>query len=435
MSALALYRGITKIASPVAWLLLRRRLARGKEDGARIMERQGAASVPRPDGPLAWLHAASVGEAQSALVLIARLIEENPALTVLVTTGTVTSAQHMKERLPARAFHQFLPLDCPQWVARFLDHWRPDFAIWMESELWPNLVSETAARGIPAFLVNARMSSASFQAWCRLDGMARRLLSGFALCLAQTEDQAERLRQLGARNVSCLGNLKYSAAPLAHDPAELDALQAEIGTRPVWVAASTHDGEELMASNAHIALLADIPELLTVIVPRHPNRAAQIHTLLSQRGHRCARRSTGDAITRGTGIYIADTLGELGLFYRLARIAFIGGSMGGHGGHNPLEAAQLDCAVLHGPDMANFQSVSDSLLVVDGAEIVTSAPELAAAVRALLEDRNLLTQRIAAAADVAETNRGVIERVYEALRPEIEKALAGAASGNADARA
>lgn len=253
--------------------------------------------------------------------------------------------------------------------------------------------------------------------------MARHLISGFQLCLAQTEDQVARLQQLGAVNVSCVGNLKYSAAPLAVEEADLETLQSEIGARPVWVAASTHDGEEVLVSNAHTALLSDIPEVLTVIVPRHPNRAAQIETMLSQRGHNCVRRSTGKPIELDTAIYIADTLGELGLFYRLARIAYIGGSMARHGGHNPLEAAQLGCAVIHGPDMANFSSVAAALATNQGSVVVGTALELSRAVRSLFEDRDLLARQTEGAAVVAETNRGVVDRVYAAIAPAVIEAL------------
>lgn len=423
MSGLSLYRGFTKIAMPMARLLLRRRLAKGKEDGARIGEREGIASLARPDGPVAWLHAASVGEAQSALVLIERLLAENPDLKMLVTTGTVTSASHLKDRLPDRSFHQYLPLDCPQWVKRFLNHWKPDLAIWMESELWPNLVTATIGRDIPALLVNARMSASSLRIWQRMDGMAKKLISGFRLCLAQTDDQVVRLRKLGAMNISCVGNLKYSAAPLAVVEPDLEALQCEIGTRPVWVAASTHDGEEVLVSNAHTALLSNIPELLTIIVPRHPRRAVKIETMLSQRGHNCIRRSTGKPIELDTAIYIADTLGELGLFYRLVRIAYIGGSMARHGGHNPLEAAQLGCAVIHGPDMENFSSVAAALASCHGSAVVGTAQELSYAVRELFEDRDLLARQTEGAAAVAETNRGVIDRVYAAIEPAVNEAL------------
>lgn len=423
MRTLAIYRVMTLLATPLACLLLKFRCVKGKEDPLRLDERKGIAQFSRPPGPLGWLHAASVGEAQSALVLINRLLEEYPGLQILVTTGTVTSAGYLEERLPSGAFHQYLPLDCPHWVSRFLAHWTPDIAFWMESEFWPNLVTETVQRNIPAVLVNARMSSSAFRAWQRLRGIAFRLVSGFEICLAQNEQQADRLRKLGANNVLSLGNIKYSAEPLGFDAARLESLQNDIGGRSVFVAASTHAGEEVMVSNAHTALLSQVPDLLTIIVPRHPGRALQIQTELARRGHQCVRRSTGEKITTDTTIYIADTLGELGLFYRLSRIAFIGGSMARHGGHNPLEAAQLGCAIVQGPDMSNFQGVADALLADGGAVTVHNAKDLATDVGQMFEDRDLWLERIEAAEMVAGSNSDVIDRVCDVIKPIVMSAL------------
>lgn len=423
MRALAIYRVMTLLATPLACLLLSFRCVKGKEDPLRLKERKGIAPFSRPPGPLGWLHAASVGEAQSALVLINRLLEEYPGLQILVTTGTVTSAGYLEERLPSGAFHQYLPLDCPHWVSRFLAHWNPDIAFWMESEFWPNLVTETVQRNIPAVLVNARMSASAFRAWQRLRGIAFRLVSGFEICLAQNEQQADRLRKLGANNVLSLGNIKYSAEPLGFDAARLESLQNDIGGRSVFVAASTHAGEEVMVSNAHTALLSQVPDLLTIIVPRHPGRALQIQTELARRGHQCVRRSTGEKITTDTTIYIADTLGELGLFYRLSRIAFIGGSMARHGGHNPLEAAQLGCAIVQGPDMSNFQGVADALLADGGAVTVHNAKDLATDVGQMFEDRDLWLERIEAAEMVAGSNSDVIDRVCDVIKPIVMSAL------------
>ena len=276
MATLALYRGLTAIAAPFIDFYLSRRLARGKEDPSRLTERRGVASRERPDGPLIWLHAASVGEAQSALALIRRILDSHAGLHVLVTTGTVTSAQLLADRLPPRSFHQFVPVDRLSWVRRFLDYWRPDLSLWMESDLWPNLLSETVNRGLPAVLVNGRMSSRSYNRWRRVSGFARRLIRGFSLCLAQTEEQAERLRALGADQVKCVGNLKFSAAPLPGDEDDLRVLRDAIGDRPIWLAASTHPGEEAMVADVHDRLAARYPNLLTLIVPRHPSRGADV---------------------------------------------------------------------------------------------------------------------------------------------------------------
>ncbi|MGE4218954.1 MAG: 3-deoxy-D-manno-octulosonic acid transferase [Alphaproteobacteria bacterium] len=415
MVALTLYRAATVAALPLIDWYLQRRLQAGKENAGRLDERRGIASAARPDGSLVWLHAASVGEAQSSLALVRLLVDEGRH--VLVTTGTVTSGALLAERLPAGAIHQFVPVDRPAWVGRFLDHWRPDLALWIESELWPNLLIEAAARRIPSALVNGRMSARSFARWRMVPGLARNLLGCFGLCLAQTEAQAERFRQLGARNVGYVGNLKFSAAPLPVEDGVLRGLQARLGSRPRWLAASTHPGEEALAAAAHAALRRKYPGLLTMIVPRHPHRGPAIAAELAALGMAVARRSAGEAPAAGTDIYLADTLGELGLFYRLADIAFVGGSMASHGGHNPLEPAQLDCAVLHGPDMANFETVAAELHAAGGAQCVDGDATLAEAVGKLLADSDRRARRIAAAAGVAQANRDAALRIHAALAP------------------
>ncbi|MBV9522983.1 MAG: DUF374 domain-containing protein, partial [Alphaproteobacteria bacterium] len=346
---LAFYRTVTALLGPLFPWYLRARRARGKEDPTRFAERLGRADRSRPAGPLLWLHAASVGEAASLLALIDRLGRERPALTLLVTTGTLTSARLLAKRLPARAIHQFVPVDRPKYIRRFLDHWRPDAAIWVESELWPNLVATTQRRGIPTILLNARMSQRSFLRWQRWPGLIATLLGGFSLCLAQDEKQKERLRILGAGAADTVGDLKSAAAPLPVDETELARLRAQIGERPFWLAANTHPGEEAAAAEVHRRLAPEWPSLLTMIVPRHPARAEEIAALLRARGLVFARRSRGDAITRATAVYLGDTLGEMGLFYRVAETVFLGGSLTPVGGHNPFEPALLGCAILHGP--------------------------------------------------------------------------------------
>lgn len=415
MVALRLYRAATCLALPPIEWYLRRRLRAGKEVPGRLDERRGIASTARPEGSLVWVHAASVGEAQSALALVRILVDEGRH--ALVTTGTVTSAALLAERLPPGALHQFVPVDRPAWVRRFLDHWRPDLALWIESELWPNLLTETAARGIPAALVNGRMSARSFARWRLLPGLARTLLGSFGLCLAQTEAQATRFRQLGARGVGYVGNLKFSAAPLPVEDGVLRGLRARLGTRPRWLAASTHPGEETLAAAVHAILRRKHPGLLTMIVPRHPHRGAAIAAELAARGMAVARRSAGEAPAAGTDVYLADTLGELGLFYRLAGVAFVGGSTAAHGGHNPLEPAQLDCAVLHGPDMANFETVAAELQAAGAARRIDGDAALADAVTALLTDPDAQARQVAAAAAVAQVNRDAVLRIRAALAP------------------
>ncbi len=419
----ALYRLITTSASPLILAVLARRRARGKEDRARQGERLGIARRKRPDGPLIWLHGASVGESISALPLINRILEDRPDLNILVTTGTVTSARLMEERLPRGAFHQYAPVDRAAWVARFLDHWRPDLALWMESELWPNLVRETQRRGVPMALINGRMSARSLRGWRRFSGLVRSLLRGFELCLVQSRADGARFVVLGARNVDCPGNLKFAAAPLPADDDELARVWDRVGDRPLWLAASTHAGEEAIVAEAHQRLMGRHPDLLTVIAPRHMARGPDIAAELEATGLTIARRGAGKEIEPNTDIYIADTMGELGLLYRLAGVVFVGGSLVPHGGQNLLEPAQLDCAIVHGPHTENFHEIVAELDAAAASEEVRDARALADTVDRLLADPVLRQRRAAAARDVALAQRDVLDNVMAALAPYLAALL------------
>ena len=432
MSALRLYRAVTTALGPLVILYLLRRMARGKEDRARFAERRGVASRPRPDAPLVWIHAASIGEAVSMLALIDEILAAHPALSVLVTTGTVTSARLLATRLPeGRAWHQYVPVDRPAYVRRFLDHWRPDLALWVESELWPNLVTATQARGIPLLLINGRMSQGSFTRWQRWPGIINPVIGAFDLCLAQDMVQAERLRQLGARRALSVGDLKSAAGPLPVSEPELAKLAAQAAGRPLWLAASTHEGEEAIAAAAHHRLREHWPDLLSIVVPRHPARASSIAAMLRERGLHVARRSAGEAIDAAVEVYLGDTLGELGLFYRLAGIAFVGGSLVPSGGHNPLEAALLDCAVLHGPDMSNCAAIARDLAAAGAALTVRDTDELAASLSRLLADPAERARRAAAGLDVAADNRAVLDAVMERIAPWLERLTPHATSAYA----
>ena len=416
-----LYRTLTRPLGPIAAAYLAQRRRHGKEDPKRFRERRGVASAMRPQGPLVWMHAASVGEATAALGLIERLLASRPGVAILVTTGTVTSARLLATRMPAPVRHQFVPADLPHWVRRFLDHWRPDLALWIESELWPNLVLLTHARGIPMILVNARLSARSYDRWQRWPGLIRPMLRAFDLRLAQDQQQTDRFRSLGARRVAMLGDLKSAAAPLPFDRSQLLELRIRIGPRPVWLAASTHAGEEEVAVRVHSELVPRFTGLLTIIVPRHPLRAEAIAAMLSAHRLRVARRARGEPITESTDVYLADTIGELGLFYRLSGIAFIGGSLVGSGGHNLFEAARLDCAILHGPDMSNCAGMAAALTAAGAAETVTDANTLACAVAALLADRRLRDERAAAAARIAAAGSAILDSVLERLAPWLDR--------------
>lgn len=412
----ALYRAASTLGEPLISAFLRRRMAAGKEDAGRFPERQGIASLPRPPGHLVWLHAASVGEAISVLPVLER-IHSRSGTIALLTTGTVASAELMAGRLPSGAIHQYVPVDRVAWVQRFLDHWRPDFALWLESEFWPNLLTETAARGVPIVLLNGRVSPRSFARWKRYPSLARKILSTFELCLGQTELDAERLRLLGARHVASVGNLKFAAPQLPVNESELAALSRAIGQRPRWLAASTHAGEEAIVAAVHRDLKQRFPNLLTIIVPRHPGRGRTIATELNALGAAVVRRSLGEPVTNAADILLADTIGELGIFIRLAPIVFMGKSLVLGGGQNPLEPARLSASILFGPMMDNFAEVAARLEAAKAAHLVRDRFDLAEAVAARLADPELAAQEGQRANDLAATEAGVLEAVLEAINP------------------
>ncbi|MBL4804195.1 MAG: 3-deoxy-D-manno-octulosonic acid transferase [Alphaproteobacteria bacterium] len=420
---LDLYAWGTFAGKPFIHALLQRRVKQGKEDPERLPERMGTPSVPRPQTPLIWIHAASVGEAQSALILLETLLKTDPKLHILVTTGTRTSAELMGKKLPDRAFHQYYPIDHPQWVRSFLNYWKPDGVLWMESELWPNMLREIKKRKISAMLVNARLSPRSFKRWTMLQGTAKQLLSVFDAILCQTEADAKSYIHLGGRNIQITDNLKYSAAPLSADTKALKALKKVIGKRPCWVYASSHEPEESIAADIHGRLKDKHPDLLTIIVPRHPDRRVDIRKTLSETDLKIVFRGEDKNMPDAdTDIYVADTLGELGLFYTLCDIALIGRSLSsdGGGGHNPIEAAQLGSAVLHGPLIQNLQDIYDDMADADAAIEVKDADALYGTLDKLLSDPKALKQHQKLAEDFATTKTSVLDRVMEHVYPMIE---------------
>ncbi len=413
-----LWRATSGAAVPLLERHLARRAARGKEIAARLPERRGEGAA-RPDGRLFWVHAASVGETLSALPLLQAMADLAPDLHFLFTTGTVTSAETLRRRLPAglapRVSHRFVPLDVPHWVSRFLDGWRPDAGAFIESELWPNLLAEAARRGIPLALVNARMGPRSFALWRRAPGLARQALGAFRLVLAREEGDRSRFAALGAPGLSCWGDLKLAAPPLPVDHAALARLQVLMMGRPVFLAASTHPGEEALAIEAHRRLAPRFPGLLTVLVPRHPERGAEIEAQAA--GLPVARRRAGGTPQRDVEIYVADTLGELGLFYRLASVALIGGSLVRRGGQNPLEPARLGCPIVVGPHTFNFAELVARLVAVGGAVQLRSGDvaALAEVVADVLSDPRRGQAMAKAAASVAESGVGLPGRIAAAL--------------------
>ncbi len=408
---LGLYRFLTRVLSPVLRLYLHRRRRAGKEHPERMPERFGRPGRERPPGRLIWLHAASVGEANSVLPLITALSASAAPPNILLTTGTVTSARLMEDRLPAGAIHQFVPIDTPGAVDRFLEHWHPDLALWLESEFWPNLILETHRRGVPMMLINARLSPQSYRRWRRQPNVIGPILQSFAACFARSDKEARQLNELGAKDARYCGDLKAAAPPLPADPDALKDLSLLMADRPRWLAASTHDGEEAAAAVCHKALKDSLSGLLTTIVPRHPERGAAIQAALAGQGLTIARRSLGERPDDKTDIYVADTLGELGLFYRLHEVAFIGGSLVAHGGQNPMEAARLDCTVLHGPHVFNFGDVYGELTAAGAARLVEDGPALEQELSRLLQSPDIVRQRVASAATAAAASTQILDLI------------------------
>ena len=455
MSALAgLWRVAATLAAPALRYSLQKRVKRGKEIAERLPERWGIDPTSRPPGRLLWLHAASVGETVSLLPVLTELATAD--VTVLLTTGTVTSAQLLERRLPelglmpparlnpswsgltrpsqakeppvaedepdhdgvgrpidSRVIHRFAPLDVPAWAARFLDHWRPDAAGFVESELWPNLLAGCRARGIPMMLINARISATSLKHWRRAPGFARLVLGSFTRIHARGPEDAERLLALGAKHVHSPGDLKFAAPELPADPTALGELRHLIGDRPVWVAASTHPGEEPIVAAAHALIAAEHPGLLTILAPRHPDRGPELAAALH-----APRRGAGEPPPEGAGLWIADTLGELGLWYRLARVALVGRSLlPPGGGQNPLEPVRLRCPVVVGPYMDNFTDPIARLREADAVTEVSDAATLAAAVSRLLAGDAARTERAFAAIQLYASLPSDTARALLALLP------------------
>ena len=407
---LALYGAGASLLEPLAPVLLRRRVRMGKEDPARLSERLGRPGAERPPGPLVWLHGVSVGESLSLLPLIAALRARRPGVNLLVTTGTVTSAQVLAPRLPQGVIHQFAPVDAPGAARRFLDHWGPDAALFVESELWPNLLGEAARRGVRLALISARITEASARGWARAPASARVLLSAFDLVLAQDEASAARLEGLGASVAGRL-NLKLLSEPPPADPGVLARVRSEIGGRAMVLAASTHEGEELLIAKAFLAAVESPEAALLVIAPRHPDRSGKLRSELAATSRAANEPATGP-------VHLADTLGELGVFYRLADVVVMGGSfVGGIGGHNPLEAARLGRPVVTGPHVENARSLYDAMFAEAAAIEARDAAGLARHIRGLLQNP-VIARRVGHAAQVfAERQAGTLDAAMALIEP------------------
>ena len=416
-TTLKLYRGVGSLIYPFTGPFLRARARKGKEDHERRGERYGYASWDRPDGPLVWLHAASVGESLAIMPLIKRM--ESFGISLVLTTGTVTSANVAQDRISERTIHQYVPMDMKRAVCRFLEHWKPDLAIFAESEIWPTTIQELAKRNVPQILVNARMSDRSNARWSKRPNLAQAIFSNLSQVLAQSQVDGDRFRALGAPRVSVVGNLKIDVGVPQAEPRALASLKAAIGNRPTWIAVSTHQGEEGSVAQVHKMLAEHEPNILTILVPRHPDRSDDIAAELETHGLTVARRSKGDAVTQETGIYLGDTIGEMGLYLGLSDIAFMGKSLKSQGGQNPIEPVMTNTAILSGRYVQNFRDTYQALLEAGGARLVRDESMLAGHVLHLLRNPKDLQAMQGAARYTVDKMTGALERSIQSLDPYI----------------
>lgn len=417
---LPLYRLASRLVTPLMPLWLRYRVFKGKENATRYREKLGEIKMGKPKKPLIWVHASSVGESLSILPLIDELQKHTPQFQFLVTTVTKSSASLLEHKLPDDVIHQFAPVDSPAAINKFLAHWQPKLALFVESEIWPNMITMTKASGCDLYLINGRISETSFERWKKFRAAIVTLLDCYGAIFAQNTRSTDFFRELGAQKVSHLGNLKYDAPPLPADPKRAGEVISAVGARHRWLAASTHEGEELIAGRIHRVLAEIHEDLLTIIVPRHSHRGDAIADDLRKLELNVAQRSKGDNITDDTNIYLADTMGELGIFYRIASIVFVGGSLVPHGGQNPLEPARLDCAIILGPHMENFPAITADFIRNDACIRVQNKAELQETLEDILHHHEVQENLAEAAAETVKIEGGAVERIISELQPVLE---------------
>jgi len=414
---IGIYNTLIRILYPIViQSYIQKRIEAGKEDTKRFNERKGRPTKERPNGKLIWFHGASVGESVSMLPLINRLLEINPNINVMVTTGTTTSADLMSKRLPERAFHQYIPIDNPSFTKRFIKHWQPDMVLWFESDFWPAMLSSIKKKNIPLILVNGRISNKSFKRWQQFDYISKELLACFTYCLGQSEEDAYRLRVLGAKDSTCLGNLKFAGLPIPVDETKKEAIMRQIGNRPIFCISSTHSNEEEQIARELPKLFADNPDLLVIIAPRHPQRGLEIQNQIKELGFSTALRSAQEPIEKTTQIYIADTIGELGIWYGISPIVFIGGSLIPHGGQNFMEPSRLRDAVIVGPHMHNFTDAMQRAQKANAIIQVNNGSEVVETVNQLLQSNDLLEAKRSLAYNWAMSEAKVLDGIVEKVR-------------------
>ncbi|MDD4556738.1 MAG: 3-deoxy-D-manno-octulosonic acid transferase [Alphaproteobacteria bacterium] len=401
---------------------IKKRKLTGKEDIKRFNERKGRPSIERPEGKLFWVHGASVGESISALPLIQKLLDVYKDAHVMVTTGTITSAEVMAKRLPERAFHQYIPLDNPVFTTRFVRHWKPDLVLWFESDFWPSMLNSIRRKNIPLILVNGRISNKSFKRWQQFDYISKELLGCFTFCLGQSEEDAYRLRVLGAKETACLGNIKYAGLPLPIDEEKKREIAVQMKERTTWLLSSTHNDEEFKIGRFFKDIQEKNPDFLLIIAPRHPHRGVEIKQKLEEDfGLKIALRSNNEPLTDKTEVYIADTIGELGIWYELCPLVFIGGSLIPHGGQNFIEPSRSRAAVVVGPHMFNFTDAMNRAKKADAVIQVNDVLDLQEEVINLLSNKDLLEAKRSLAYNWATSEARVLDGILDKVKNYISE--------------
>lgn len=422
---LHIYLLFSIINAPLLWYIERRRTKVGKEDMQRISERHGRTSVSRPKGKLVWLHAASVGESLSLLSIINGLLsrssEDRP--TVLITTNTTTSAAILKKILPQEVIHQYFPYENKGAISRFLDHWEPNIAIWTEGELWPRILYQVNKSSIKMFLINARASQKTRGRWQKFPKTVSSILNMFVKISAQDQATADLLESIGVikHKIFFIGSTKEDASPLPYDKDKIAALNLEIGDRDVWLAASTHEGEEELILRAHQSIVnKSLRSPLLILAPRHPERGRDILNLSHNLGFVGALRSNADPLHKNVNVYVADTIGEMGLWYRLSPISFIAGSLGRIGGHNPFEPMSLRSAIISGKNVSNFDEIYQKLSDANACRMISDSTELAESVLYYFNEKNR-TASISRAQNLLKNLGGASSQIVDLIISEIKQ--------------
>lgn len=418
---LILYQLLARLIRPFyVKVILKNRITQEKEDGLRVHEKLGTSSIQRPQGLLLWVHAASVGETLSVRKLVSELQERYPHFTILMTTGTRTSSEIVQQKFPDSVLHQYAPLDFQTYVKRFLNFWRPDIALWVESELWPNMLGEIHRRDIPLISINVRFSPKSLKRWRLIPDTFKQIMDNFNHVIVQTKTLEIELKAMGINHVSYFGNLKFATPPLSFDEKMLKTLKSSTKGRPLILAASTHNPEETIFTQAHQKLAKTWPNLLTILVPRHPERSSELQAACQQQGLATQLFSEGCKIQPGTQVFIVDRIGTLGLFYKLCPFAFIGGSLLQRGGHNPIEAAQLGCVPLHGPHIENFQEIYAYFDQYKAVLRIQDEQELLIRLKMLLENPETTKAYQVGGGKALEDQSNILERVVTCLEPHLQ---------------